>query len=66
MKKIITKQQTFDNSILRASSQFEHVQIKTTLKNKIIDSNTTLVVHRVDFVSSEKRNRKRERKRKRS
>ncbi len=45
MKKITARQQAFDNSTLSKLSQFERVQIKTAMKNEMMNSETTLVVH---------------------
>ncbi len=63
--KITAKEQTFNNSTLRMLSQFERVQIETTMKNKIIDSETALAIHRVDSASDRKRGREREREKSR-
>ncbi len=46
-------------------SQFERVQIETTMKDEMLDSKTAFAVHRVDSVSDRERGRERERKRSR-
>jgi hypothetical protein len=63
MKKIIAKKQAFNNSTLRQSSQFERVQMKTTMSNEMINSKTMLAVHRADSVSSRERDRERDKER---
>ncbi len=47
-------------------SQFERVQIETTTKNEIIDSETALAVHRADSAPNRRRRRGRGRGRRRS
>jgi hypothetical protein len=64
MKIITAKEQTFENSTLRAFSQFERVQIKTMMSNKM-NAETTLAVHRADSASDRRRDRERERSRER-
>jgi hypothetical protein len=66
MKKVIwiAKDQTFNNLTLLQFSQFERVQMKTTMSNKMMNSKTVLAVHRVDSASG--RRRKRDKRWKRS
>jgi hypothetical protein len=47
MKKVISiaKEQTFNNSTLSQLSQFERVQMKTTMSDKMMNSKTVLAVH---------------------
>jgi hypothetical protein len=59
----IAKEETFNNSILRQLSQFERVQMKTTMSDEIVNSKTVLAVHRADSVSSKERDRRRDKKR---
>ncbi len=68
VKKIIVtaRQQAFENSTLRQSSQFERVQMKTIMSNKMMNSKTTFAVHRVDSASGRRRDRERRRERERS
>jgi hypothetical protein len=66
MKKIIARKHTFENSTLRALSQFERVQIEMIfIHDEMIDSTTKLVVHRADSISNRKRRRDKKRKRSR-
>ncbi len=74
MMKIITaRKQAFENSTLRALSQFERLQMKTITSNEMMNSETMIAVHRADSVSSRERerdtnrerSRERERRRKR-
>jgi hypothetical protein len=64
--KIITaKERAFENSTLRALSQFERVQMKTITSNEMMNSETVLAVHRADSVSNRERRRDRNRERSR-
>jgi hypothetical protein len=66
VKRITAKEQAFENSTLRALSQFERVQIEMTfIHDEMIDSTAELAVHRADSVSSRERGRGRERGRSR-
>jgi hypothetical protein len=62
----IAKEQTFNNSTLREFSQFERLQMKTTMNDEMIDSKTTLAVHQVDSVSDKRRDREQKRERSRN
>ncbi len=57
------REQTLNNSTLRESLQFERLQMKTTINDEMIDSETTLVVHQADSVSDKRRDRRRNRER---
>ncbi len=66
MKKIIAKKQTFENSTLRAFSQFKRVQIEMIfIHDEMMNSTAKLVVHRADSASNRKRRRDRKRERSR-
>jgi hypothetical protein len=60
VKRITAKKQAFENSTLRALSQFERVQIEmTSIHDKMIDSTAELAVHRADSASNRERGRDR-------
>jgi hypothetical protein len=59
---VTARQEAFEQSTLRQSSQFERVQMKTTMSNEM-NSETALAVHRVDSASDRKRGRRRGRER---
>ncbi len=63
MTTFTAREQAFNNSTLRESSQFERVQMKTTMSNKMMNLETALAVHRADSASDRRRERKRERSR---
>ncbi len=65
MKKITANERAFENSTRRQFSQFERVQIKTTLSDETMNSKAVLAVHRADSVSNRERRRERRRDRER-
>ncbi len=68
VKKVIVtaREQAFNNSTLRQPSQFERVQMKTTMSDEMMNSKTVLAVHRADSAPSRERGRERDRERERS
>ncbi len=64
MKITTAKEQTFENSTLRALSQFERVQMKTMMSNEM-NAKTAFAVHRADSASDRERDRRRGRSRER-
>jgi hypothetical protein len=64
VKKVTTaRKQAFNNSTLRQFSQFERVQMKTTMSDEMMKSKTVLAVHRADSASRRERGRARQRTR---
>ncbi len=62
----IVREQAFIVSTSKILSQFEHVQMKTTLRDDIsVALNIKRVLHRVDLDSERERDKKRDRKRER-
>ncbi len=59
---VTARQEAFEPSTLRQSSQFERVQMKTTMSDEM-NSETALAVHRVDSASGRRRGRERSRER---
>ncbi len=51
------REQAFNDSTLRQSSQFERVQVETTVMPDEVNSETALAVHRADSASGRKRDR---------
>ncbi len=62
---VTARQQAFENSTVRQLSQFERVQMKTTMSDEMMNSKTVLAVHRADSASGRRRRRDRERERSR-
>jgi hypothetical protein len=65
MKKVsaIARERAFENSTLRQFSRFERVLIKTTTSDKMMmNTKTTLAVHRADSASDRGRRQRRRRK----
>ncbi len=62
----IEREKAFVVSTSRVSLQFEHVEMKTIIRDDmIVASNIQRVMHRADFVSDRERDRDRDRERER-